>query len=197
MLKVLDHEFHELIVIEVAGRCDNNVAGGEAVRIGFEYRIALETLDGFFGAQDRLTQRMVLPEILGKDFVDEIIRVVLVHFDLFENHAAFASDIAGIECRVKNQIGKNFERHGNIFIENFDVEADAFFGSEGIHVSTDGIDLPSNLFGGTMLGAFENHVFNEMGDAVCLRALIPRTGFKPDADGGGANVLHLFGDDGK
>src|ERR1019366_6976382 len=60
-----------------------------------------------------------------------------------------------------------------------------------------GIDLAGNLLGGAVLGAFEDHVFDEVGDAVRLRSLVARTGFEPDADGSRADVLHLLGDDGE
>ena len=137
---------------------------------------------------------MIFPEILGKDLVDEVIGIILVHLDLFEDHAALAGNVVCRECGVQHQVGENLKRDGNVFVEHLNVEADAFLGGEGVHIAADGIDLAGNLLGGAVLGAFENHVLDKMGDAVRLRGLIARAGFEPDADGSRTDVLHLLGD---
>ena len=175
----------------------DDVAGREAVSIGLEHGLTLEFLHRFFCAQDWLAEGMIFPEILGKDFVDEVVGIVLVHLDLFENHAAFAGDILGGERRMQNQIGENLKGDGNVFVEHLHVEADAFFGGEGVHVAADGIDLAGNLLRGAVLGPFEHHVLDEMRDAIRLRSFVARAGFEPNADRGGADVLHLLGDDGE
>ena len=81
-----------------------------------------------------------------------------------------------------------------MFVENFNVEADALLGSEGIHVAANGIHLAGDVFGGAVLGAFEDHVFDEMRDTIPLRVFVARAGFYPDTDRDGANMLHLLGD---
>ena len=163
--------------------------------IGFNDRIALEALHCFLRAQDRLAQRMILPEVLGKDFVDEIVGIVFVHLDLFHDDAALAGNVGGIKDGVQNQIAENVERSGNVLVEHLDVEADAFLGGEGVHVAADGVDLPRDFLSSAVLGSFENHVLDEVGDAVPLGIFIARTGLQPDADGGRADMLHLLGDD--
>ena len=97
--KCFGDQFDESVVIEIAGRGHDDVAGREAVGVGIDNRLALEALHGFFRAQDRLAQRMIFPEILGEDFVDEVVGIVFVHFDFFQDHAAFAGDVGGIEDR--------------------------------------------------------------------------------------------------
>ena len=34
---------------------------------------------------------MVLPKVLGEDFVDKVVGIVLVHFDFLKNDAALAT----------------------------------------------------------------------------------------------------------
>ncbi len=157
----------------------------------------LEALHGFFGAQDRLAERMILPEILGKDFVDEIVGIIFVHLDLFDDHAAFADDVGGIEDGIQNQVAQNIERGGDMLVEHLDVEADAFLGGEGVHVAADGIDLARDFFRRAVLGPFEDHVLDEMGDAVPFGIFVARSGLQPNADGSRADVLHLLGNDGQ
>ena len=43
------------------------------------------------------------------------------------------------------------------------------------------------------LGALEDHVLDEMGDAIDLGHLVARAGANPDAHGDGADVVHFFG----
>ena len=93
-------QFDEAVVIEITGGGDDNVAGREAVGVGFNDGRALEALHGFLRAEDRLAQRMILPEVLGKDFVDEIVWIVFVHLDLFHDDAALAGYVGGIKDGV-------------------------------------------------------------------------------------------------
>ena len=129
--------------------------------------------------------------------MDEIVWIVLVHFDLFENHATLFGDIAGIERGMQYEIAQDVHGKRKMLVENFDVEADAFFRGESIHVAADRIDLTGDVFSGAGFGPLEYHVLDEMGDAIEFRILVAGTGLEPDADCDRANVRHLLGDDGK
>src|SRR5262249_18516591 len=142
---------------------------------------------------DGLAQRMVTPEVLDEDFVDEVIGIVLIHLDLFQNYAEFTADILGIENRIQHQVAQNVERDRQVLIENFDVEANAFFGGKGIHVAANGDHLACNILGGPAAGTLKHHVLEEMRDAVGLGVFVAGTGFDPNADGNRADVLHLLG----
>ena len=96
---------------------------------------------------------------------------------------------------LEDEVAHNVERGGNVLVENLNVEADAFFGGEGVHISADGVDLAGDFFRGAVLGPFKDHVLDEMGYAVPFGGFIARASLQPDSDGGGADVLHLFGDD--
>src|SRR5579864_3976269 len=82
-----------------------------------------------------------------------------------------------------------------MFIQNFDVEADALFCGESIHVAADGIHLPRNLLGGAMPSPFEDHVLDKMRNAVPFRVFVARSRLEPNADRRRANMRHLFCDD--
>ena len=140
---------------------------------------------------------MVFPETLREDFVDEVVGIVLVHFDFFENDAALLRDIAGIEDGMKNEIGEDIHGERKMLVENFDVEADAFLRREGVHIAADGIDLAGDGFGGARLRALEHHVLDEVRDAVPFGIFVARAGLEPDADRDRADVGHLLGDDGQ
>ena len=91
---------------------------------------------------------MVLPEILGENLVHQVVGIVLVHLDLFEDYAALTHDVIVVEDRVQHQVGENIERRGHMLIENLEVEADGLFAGECVQVAADRIDLARNAFGG-------------------------------------------------
>ena len=138
---------------------------------------------------------MIFPEILGENLVDQVVGIVLVHLDLFENDAALAHDVFVVEDRVQHQVGENVERRGNMLIENLEVEADGLFAGECVEVSADRIDFARDLLRGARLRSFENHVFDEMRDAVHFGQLMPRAGPDPHAHGNRPDMLHALGQD--
>ena len=68
---------------------------------------------------------MVSPEILREDFVDEVIRVVLVHLDFFQDDPAFLPDVLHIEDRPQHQVAEHVHRDGHVLVKHFHVEANA------------------------------------------------------------------------
>ena len=195
--EVFAHQLHEVIVVQMSGGGDDYVAGDKALAIKIPDWIALEALDRVAGAENRAAQRVVFPEILSEDFMDQVVGTVLVHFDFFEDDAALADNVVGGESGIQNQVAEHVERDRQMFVEHLDAEADALFGGEGVNVSADGIHLARNFFGGAMLGPLEHHVLDEVRNAVPLFVFVARAGLDPDADADGANVLHLLGDDGQ
>ena len=97
--KCLGDEIDEFVVIEIASRGDDDIAGCEAVAVGFNDRGPFKALNRLFCPQDRFAQGMIFPEILGEDFVDEVVGIILIHLDFFHDHAAFAGDVSGIKDR--------------------------------------------------------------------------------------------------
>ena len=119
---------------------------------------------------------MVFPETLREDFVDQVVGIVLIHFYFFEDDAALAGYVIRVKDWMQNQVAQNIHCQGQVLVENLNVEADAFFGGERVHVATDGINLTCYGFGGARLGAFEDHVLNEMGDAVPFGGFVAGAG---------------------
>src|SRR5579863_532208 len=195
--KVLSHQFHKVIVIQMAGGCDDHIPRHKALAVEVHDRFALEALDRVASAQDRAPQRMVLPEILGEDFMDQVVGAVLIHFDFFQDHAALAHNIVGGEGGIQNQVTEYVECDGQMLVEHFDAEADALFGGEGVDVAADGIHLTRNFFCRAMLGPFEDHVLDEMRNPVPVLVFVTRAGLDPNPDADGADMLHLFSDDGQ
>src|SRR5689334_16012601 len=86
---------------QVRGRVHRTVVRTEAVRI--------ESLDSFLGAENRLAQGMVLPEIGRKDLMDQVVRAIRLHFDLFEDDTLLFLDIFFAEQGMQDEVGQNIE----------------------------------------------------------------------------------------
>ena len=106
-----------------------------------------------------------------------------------------AGDVFGGEGGVEDEVGEKVKCWCNIFVQNFDIEADGFFAGEGVEIAADGVDLAGELLGGARGGALEDHVLDEVGDAVEGGGLVARAGGDPDAHGDGADVGDGFGED--
>ena len=136
---------------------------------------------------------MVLPEILGENFMNKIIRIVLIHLDLFQNHATLAQNVLGIEDGVQHQIAEHVQRNRQVLVQNFYVEANAFFGGKRVHVSANRIHLPRNVLGGARLGPLEDHVLQEVRDPVSRAIFVPRSRPQPYPNRDRSDVLHGLG----
>src|SRR5204863_5357149 len=132
--------------------------------------------DRIFGAEDGLAQWLVLPEILGEDLMYQIIWIVLVHLDLFEDHALLSADVVWLENRIQDEVTEHVHRDGHVLIENLCIEADAFLSGEGVHVAADGVHLAGDIEGGSRLRPFEDHVLHEVRNAIDLRVFMARAG---------------------
>src|SRR5690242_4190690 len=100
---------------------------------------------------------MVLPETLRENFMDEIIRIVLIHLYLFQNYALLARNVIDGKDRVENQVAENVDGDGNVFVQNLDIEADGLFAGESVHIAANRINLAGNISSRAALGAFEDH----------------------------------------
>src|SRR5215471_1321620 len=194
VLKMLCYQVHEAVVIDVTGRCDNQVPRIETLAVCVKDDLLLKLPNCLFCSQNRLAKRVILPEILGKDFVNQVVGIVLVHLDFFEDDTTLAADVLDVEGRIEHQVTKHVHGDGQMLVKDLDIEADTLLGGEGVHVSTDGIDLAGYVLGTAMLGAFEDHVLNEMGDTIPLGVFVTGASLDPNAHRNGADVLHLLCD---
>ena len=104
--------------------------------------------------------------------MDKVVGVVLVHLDFFEDHALLAGQVVGGEGRVEDEIGKQVESGGDVLVEDLDVEADGLFAGERVEVAADGVDFAGELARRTRCRALEDHVLDEVGDAVALWSFV-------------------------
>src|SRR5947207_5473449 len=125
--KVPGHELDKTLVVQISCCRDDYVSRRKTLAVKIEYRRALKTLHCVAGTQDGSAKRMVLPEILGKDFMHQVVGIVLVHLDFFENHSPLAGDVLVVKNRIQYQIAEHVEGDWQMLIQHLHAETDAFF----------------------------------------------------------------------
>jgi hypothetical protein len=126
--------------------------------------------------------------------VDQVVRAVRLHLDFFQDDALFLVDVLVAEERMEHQVGDHIEGQRQVLVEHLGVEADQFLGGEGVQVAAHRIDGAGDIFGGAVGGALEQHMLDEVRDAVLLGIFAAGAGADPDAHGDGAHVRHGLGD---
>jgi len=195
--KFLFDEIENFLVRDVASGSDEEMIGREPVPEASTERLAFEAADGVRSAENRAAERMIGPEAAGKDIVEKVFGIVHVHFDFFEDNLALFLNVFRIKFGAEHQIGEHVERNGEVRVEHLGVKADLFLGSEGIEHAADGIHFAGDSFGGAAIRTLENHVFEEVGDAVFREGFAAGAVADPDANGDRTDVLHGLGDDDK
>ncbi len=132
-------------------------------------QIGVERLHGLASAENRPAERMVLPESLREQLVDEIVRRVLDHLDLFDDDLLFALDIVDAERRIADDVGEDVDREREMLVEDLDVVARVFLGGERVELSADRIDRLRDVFGRPARRSLEEHVLDEVRDAARAR----------------------------
>ena len=194
VVKPLFHQVQNLIVAKVSRRGDDHIIRPIGTRKLFLDRFPVQRPHRLGSAQDRLAQRMSFPEVPDEQFVEQIFRIVLFGLDLLQHHLPLPHHILGFEQRIEHEVAQHVKGLGQVFVQNHSVEADAFFGREGVQMSADGIHGPGNLLRRAIAGPFENHVFDEVRNPASGGVFLPGTGSQPDPQGDRPHLHHGFGE---
>jgi len=189
------NEVQNFFVRYVARGGDDEMIGGKPVAEALDEMFAIEGANGFRRAENGAAQRMLGPKAARENIVEKIFGVVHVHLDFFEDDLAFLADVLGIELGTENEIGDDVKGDGEMFVEDLGVETNLLFRGERVEHAADGVHFARDGFGGAALGAFENHVLDEMREAVFFRHFTARAVANPNADRDGTDVGHGLGDD--
>jgi len=163
------NKFQHAVVRDIAGGGDDQMIGRKPVLETRAKSFTIEFLYRFRRAQDGAAERMFRPEAAREKVVQQILGIVQVHLDFFENDLAFFSYVFGIEFWPEDKVGDYVKGDGQVLVEDFGVKTDLLFGREGIEHAADRIHFPGDVFGGAALRALEDHVLDEMGQAVFFR----------------------------
>src|SRR5579883_3228653 len=137
---------------------------------------------------------MLRPDGLEEDIVHEIVGLVLMALDLFQDDVLFPAQLLRVDHRVAEHVGEDVDRIRNILRKHFGVVAGVLLVGEGIQIAADPVDLVGDLLGAAPLGPLEEHVLDHMRDSPKLVFLIARPDPDPNTDRCGLDIIDVFGD---
>jgi hypothetical protein len=184
-----------LLVGNVASGGDDDVIGRKPILKTAKKGFATEIADGFRSTENGTAEGMFRPKAAGENIVEEIFGIVQIHLDFFEDDLALFLNVVGVKLGTKDEIGDDVKGDGEMLVEDLGVETDLLLGGKGVKHAADGIHFAGDVFGRTALGTLEDHMLEEMSQAVFGGGFATGTVANPDTDGDGADVLHGLGDD--
>ena len=156
-------------VADVAADADDGALGPVPAVDERRERVACRGADGFLRADDVTPERLVAVEQVLVDTADEVPRRVEVHVHLLDDDALLAVDLLGVEPRVADHVDEHVERDVAGGRGALDVVARVLLAGERVELAADAVDLGRDVARGrAALGALEEHVLGEMGDAADL-----------------------------
>ena len=188
--ELLRNQIADALVLEIAhGRYDQVARRIRIGKVAAE-QIGVERLDGIAGAEDRAAERVVLPEALGEELVDQIVGRVLDHLDLFDDDLLLALDVDRRKRGIEHDIRQDVDGQRQMLVEHLDVVARVFLGREGVELTADRVDRLGDVLRAARPGALEEHVLHEVRDAAALGRFVAGPPRQPDADADRADLRH-------
>lgn len=162
-----------------------------------EQGVVAEDADLLLRRSDRSGER-VIAEDEGVEVLEEhVARIVGGHRELFDDDAAFAFELTGIEGGVRDHVEQQRGDRGQVGDEAPRVVAGEFLRRDRIRVPAGAVEGGGDGQGVLRRGALEEHVLEEVGGTGRRSRFVTRTGRDPDADGLGGESRHVLGDDGE
>ena len=189
------HELDERVVVDRAGRGDDDVArhvagvveGGQAAR--------RRAGDDLGTADDRAAQRVAPEDGLAQDVEHLVLGVVLVHGDLLEDDLALLVELARVEARAPDHVGHHVEGLLEVDVEDARVDRRGLLARPGVelgpHRVEELVDLQRRVAG----AAAEEHVLDEVRQAGLGLILGGRARADPVPEGDGSHGIHVLRDD--
>lgn len=134
----------------------------------------------------------------GEDRVGQhVVGLVLRAVDLLEHHVHLACQLLRIEDRVLHRVGEDVDPHAELAGGEGGVVAGHVEGREGVDAAAHALHRARDLAHVAALGALEEHVLVEVGQALLAGALVRRAHVRPDLDLRHGRHVHLAEDEGE
>ena len=105
------HEPNERLVVDAARGRDDEALGPVVPTVEAQHLRPRGAGDARLRPEDRSAERVVGPERLLEQVVDELVRRVLVHVDLLEDHLALGLEVRGSQGAVAEHVGEVRDGH--------------------------------------------------------------------------------------
>ena len=178
--EVFRHAFAQPGVADISGRHHHHAPGGVVAADEIEQVPPCRRGDEGGVAENRTAHGLV--GIGGGDeaFAAQRAGIVIFAGDFLGDHAAFHRDVGHIVARSGQHVAEDGQRVGDRVFQAGDVIGGHFLRGEGVDLGAEAFDFDGDIERGSPFGAFEGHVFEEMGDAVLPGAFVTRAGADDD-----------------
>jgi len=120
--------------------------------------------------------------------MDVIARLIFGPSDLFDDDALFTLQLFGIDEGVEHHVGENVDAVLDFTGKDAAVIARHLLVGECIEGAAPAFDFFGDLAGSSGVGALEEHVLDEVGDAGLVLFFVTAAGLAPESHGGGLDV---------
>ena len=181
---------NQILVAHVAGRRDHELAGDVVTAVEAANGSARRRADPFSRPEDRPAERVARPQRSGEQIVDHILRGVVVHVDLGQDHLALGLEILGPDRRVLQHVSEMIDGQLQITVEHARVVAGVLLRREGVDIPADRIERLGDVERRARRGPLEQQMLEEMAVAADRGTLVPRSRENPETDRDGADAGH-------
>jgi len=191
------HLGHDVVVVDITGHRHGrglagvvggeelaNVGGGErAHRVALASGVATEAVSG--------------EQLLREGAQGDIVRGVVVHGQLFEDHLAFAVDVAVGQRRVREHIAEQLDPGVGVTGRHPAVVRRVLLGGEGVDIAPHAVDGAGDAARRAGRRALEQQVLEEVADARLVGGLVTRADLDPRAHRHRPRPWDVVGGDGE
>src|SRR4051812_19203594 len=189
------HELDERVVVDRAGRRDDDVRRHVARRVECPEGRRDRTADDLGAADDRAPERVVAEDGLAEHVEDLVLRVVLVHGDLLEHDLALLLELALVEARAPDHVGHHVEGLGEVDVEHARVHRRRLLAGARVELGAHRVEQLVDLERLVARRPAEQHVLDEVRQAGLGPALGGRARADPEAERHGSHGVHVLRDD--
>lgn len=195
--EVLLGELDEGVVVDGSGSDQDHSVGGVVLGDELSQLGVGDGLDVLSGAQDGSAQGLV-HEGGGVQVVEDNLLVLLV--DLLElpgDDLSFSVNSRLGQLGVLQNVGEDLHRLGHVVLERLGVVDGGLSRGVGVEVAAHVLNVELELVLGSLVGALEGQMLEEMGGSVVVGVLVSRAGVDPHAHGGGLHQRVGLGGNGQ
>ena len=185
----------KILVGEVTGDRDDRVLRAVILVHVFVHGLGRDRRERLLRAEDGAAERRAVIALFEQLVDGDVLGGVLIHIDLLEHNAALELDVLLREARLEEHIREQGNAGLETAVEHLHIVAGAFLVGEGVGLTAERVDGDGDMTRGALFRALEDHVLDEVRNAVQLRRFIAAAVADPDADRYRAHIVQTLGDD--
>ena len=175
-------------MLDAAGRGDHDVAREVALAMEGRQLLVRARAHDLRPSERRAPERVAGEDRLAEHVEDQLLGIVLVHRDLLEHHLALLGE--PLHRRRGDHLRHHVEGALEMLVEHARVERGHLLAGAGVQLGAHRVEDLVDLLGAVAIGAAEQHVLEQVREALGARA-----GADPEPDRHRANGGHALSGD--